>query len=997
MSVFVINFPDLYGAKDLWNTCKTYGHVVDAYIHNKRSKVGKRFGFMWFIKVFDVEHLVNNLCTMWVGRYKLHANVARFQRESLNKHSNQFNDNGTKRDNVRGRMNGDEAQGTANSYAHAVKGTQGQKEVIDDIPSLVLDDSCLNQKVYSLCLLRKVKEFASLTNLKIIQAHNDFTIDERVTWVEIEGVPCKWWSRNTFSRIASRWGTLLNDDELEDGEEYDSDDGSHKDEVKGGDLGNLKYLKGDNDVEEVHESKFKEEFNKHTLQENSVRQSNAQSEDPFGDNDVEEVHESKFKEEFNKHTLQENSVRQSNTQSEDPFGIYEVLKKKRDDNNKDVIPEVSLKYPPGFTPNEDVDASVEAPDILLEKTRENDDQEDGGSVEKQTHLRNEALNDAQESICLGYFKKSQVPRTAVGNSGGILCVWDPSMFKKMNETVSDYFTMVRGVWMPSGKRQSHYYRRFNEVRDNSERFGSVFNKQGAKAFNSFIYNAGLVEVPLGGCSFTWCHKSATKMSKLDRFLISDNLMCSCPSISSTSLDRLNKESSNNRKRNLKAELADLDLVIDKGEGADVDVKRRHEVVSLLQEVEKLERDFLNRITTDQNKDLEREVSKEGIKRAVWDCGIDKAPGPDGYTQILDGPFILNELVQWCKKKKKQAMIFKNQSNIDTITRVLEVFHRALGLRINMNKSKLMGIAVDISKVEQAVAKIGYLILKTPFTYLGSRVDGLIVIKALYGEDGKIDKKIKTSYPSIWLSIIHEVELLKSQGIDLPSFIISKLGNGVNTSFWDVAWRGDVTFKVLVPRLYTLETMKNIDVASKLSHGGLEFSFRRNPRGGVEHAQLEILKEKVEGCILSNMNDRWAWSLKGSGEFLASSVRKVIDATLLPKGTTKTRWIKAVPIKINIHAWKVKHDCLPTRVNISRRGMEIESMLCSMCDNPVESSRHLYFSCHFISKFMRKITRWWDIDYMEIIAFKEWLEQVSSIRLPLKQKQIFEGMCYILWW
>nr|GEV04001.1 nucleotide-binding alpha-beta plait domain-containing protein [Tanacetum cinerariifolium] len=118
------------------------------------------------IHVFDVERLVNNLCTVWVGRYKLDANVARFQRESLNKHSNQFNDNGTKRDNVGGRKNGDGAKGTANSYAHAVKGTQGQKEVMDDIPSLVLDDSCLNQKVYSLCLLGKVKEFASLTNLK---------------------------------------------------------------------------------------------------------------------------------------------------------------------------------------------------------------------------------------------------------------------------------------------------------------------------------------------------------------------------------------------------------------------------------------------------------------------------------------------------------------------------------------------------------------------------------------------------------------------------------------------------------------------------------------------------------------------------------------------------------------------------------------------------------------------------------------------------------------
>nr|GFA67179.1 nucleotide-binding alpha-beta plait domain-containing protein [Tanacetum cinerariifolium] len=154
--VFVTNFPDLYGVKDLLNTCKTYGHVFYAYIPNRRSKAGKRFGFVRFIKVFDVERLVNNLCTVWVGRYKLHANVARFQRESLNKHSNQFNDNGTKRENVGGRKNGDGAKGTANSYAHVVKGTQGQKEVMNDIPSLVLDDSCLNQKVYSLCLLGNV-------------------------------------------------------------------------------------------------------------------------------------------------------------------------------------------------------------------------------------------------------------------------------------------------------------------------------------------------------------------------------------------------------------------------------------------------------------------------------------------------------------------------------------------------------------------------------------------------------------------------------------------------------------------------------------------------------------------------------------------------------------------------------------------------------------------------------------------------------------------------
>nr|GEU82637.1 nucleotide-binding alpha-beta plait domain-containing protein [Tanacetum cinerariifolium] len=127
---------------------------------------------------------------------------------------------------------------------------------------MVLDETCLNHEDFSLCLLGNVKEFAPLTNLKvvlgkegyanielkymrgfwvmivfqddetkkrfqfnlavgswfsqIIQAHNDFVIDERVIWVKVEGIPCKWWSRNTCSRIASRWGTLLNGEELEE-------------------------------------------------------------------------------------------------------------------------------------------------------------------------------------------------------------------------------------------------------------------------------------------------------------------------------------------------------------------------------------------------------------------------------------------------------------------------------------------------------------------------------------------------------------------------------------------------------------------------------------------------------------------------------------------------------------------------------------------------------------------------------------------------------------
>ncbi|GKB74770.1 nucleotide-binding alpha-beta plait domain-containing protein, partial [Tanacetum coccineum] len=172
--VFVTNFPDQFNVKDLWNTCKQYEYVVDAFIPTRRSKAGKRFGFVRFIKVFDVERLVSNLCTVWVGRYKIHANVARFQRAPLNASSNQFNNNGEKRHNTGDGSNEKGTKRSANSYAHAVKGSKPVNVELESIPALILDDSCLNQQDYSRGLMGKVKDFASLSNLKVVLASEGF-------------------------------------------------------------------------------------------------------------------------------------------------------------------------------------------------------------------------------------------------------------------------------------------------------------------------------------------------------------------------------------------------------------------------------------------------------------------------------------------------------------------------------------------------------------------------------------------------------------------------------------------------------------------------------------------------------------------------------------------------------------------------------------------------------------------------------------------------------
>nr|GEU81652.1 nucleotide-binding alpha-beta plait domain-containing protein [Tanacetum cinerariifolium] len=944
-SNFVANFPDSFGAKDLWNTCKQYGQVVDAYIPYRRSKAGKRFGFVRFIKVFDMDRLVNNLCTVWVGRHKLQANIPRFQTEPLKRHNSLHNIDGVKKGNSGDTYNSNGVKSATNSYAHVVKGSQNSKMDSDSSPVMVLDESCLNEKDYSLCLIGKVKDLATLANLNVVVANegsdnikfkymggywvhlasSDINTDGRVTWVEIKGISLKMWSKNTFNRVALKWGVLLDVDDREDehfhkkgiyintnipknifesfkliykgkvfwvrakevpgwildfvednDEEEDSKVGSYKKLPNGEDVNNVEDLKGDSDGEIVPDTKFEEDF------------PNQKGE--------------------------EDSVRQGNVQSEDPFNIHELLNHKRPVIEKNSNSTKSLKYPPGYTPTGNHFKKSEVP-------------KSGTSI---LHLIDDLV------------KVRETMGASVGNSGRILYVWDPNMFKKTNSTVSDYFVMVRGDWMPNGKKlliisvyapQELYEKKmlwdylslvmsywegevvimddFNEVHNKSERFGTLFNRHGADIFNRFISNAGLEEVPLEGCSFTWCHRSATKMSKLD------HSWKDAPIIESNALvrmmkklkylkekirmwNKLNKEKLHKSKRSLLAELADCNAIIDKGEGKNNVVNRRTEVVKLLQEVEKknsleaarkakikwaikgtwidfpslvkskfmshfknrfeqpnsnrlhMNMHFSNTLSSVQVADLECQVYKEEIKTVVWDCGIDKSPGPDRFTFGFYRRYwklIENDVVD--ARKLKTLSIGGRLTLLKSMLGSMPIYHISLFKvpkkvlhRMESMRSHFFNGA-ELSSKKSVWVKWKHALASKDKVGLGSSLWAR-VIKALHGYDDKIGQKVKSCYPSLWLDIIHEVELFKSRGIDLVSLIHSKLGNGANTSFWEVAWRGGSPSGCFV---------------------------HRPPGGGFELQQFEHMKEKVEGCILADIMDRWFWALEGSGTDLAKFTKK----------------------------------------------------------------------------------------------------------------------------
>nr|GEU40815.1 RNA-directed DNA polymerase, eukaryota, reverse transcriptase zinc-binding domain protein [Tanacetum cinerariifolium] len=1279
-SVYVLNFPESISAKELFHYCKTYGHVVDSFIPTKREKNGKRFGFVRFINVFNEVRLVNNLCTVWIDRYKLHANIVKFHRPAVNGKKD-----GTKK--VGGFVNSENksfskesakvkvtgSNGGVNSYVRALKEERPKGDGDVEMPPVVaLDDDCLLPRNLSRSLLGRVKEFASLANLKMTLSNegfmdiriqyigefwvlmefaseeskekfrdnvsigswfshiNDasmkFQTEKRIAWVEIEGIPFKLWSDNTFRRIAAKWGELL-------------------DEFKVSHRGKVCWIRANETPGWVPD--FVDDFDVDDQDKNNFNNVGFKNEvlDCFeGDSDVEGVPENMFQKDGQVDSNKgEGELEDKVEQSEDPFNIYPILNKKADKVRNDNKTDSSLKYPLGFSP--------------IENKGENSIH---GSGDSNNNI--EGLKESNWVKGMEYSRNSKLKNMSK-DDGTDRHLLDSNSFSKDSVTMSDSFVMVRDVWRLTGQKclliavyapqdakekqmlwdylQCEIGRwkgevvimgDFNEVRYKYERFGLVFNVHGANMFNSFIMNSGLVEVNSGRSSFMWCHKSASKMSKLDRFLISENLLYSCPNIHVITLERYlldhrpillreavfdygptpfkffhhwlemdgfikakvkwiveGDENSSffhgmlNKKHNI---LNIRGVMVD---GVWVDNPKRvkkeffaHFSDRFCRPTQKgasIQTEFSKTLSEDQVKEMECDVTNDEIKRAVWDCGTKKSPGPDGFTfgffrrfwyliqkdvnaltnsrwtvySQRSDPMVQDEKKQalifkvdfekaydsvrwdfldevlrkfgfedkWCNwiqcflkssrgsitvngspteefqfgKRLKQGdplshflfiltmeslhlsfqhivdagmyqgiklggdlvnlshifyaddVVFVGQwceSNITTLVYVLECFYMASGLRINMSKSKIMGVNMDCDKVNRAAVRLGCLILKTPFSYLGSIVGGHMswkhtwneivervkkrlskwkmktlsiggrmtlvksmlvyanillflyfksrwvlfvslkafvaifnghetnskkaswvnwkkalvskdrgestlwtrVIKAIHGEDGRIGTTTRGGPKSCWMVIIQEMYDLSKNGIDLLKYLRIKLGNGENTTFWEDKWCLGGTLKDRHPRV--------------------------NPRGGCEQEQFEKVKELMKEVSLAPMFDRWTWELENTGDFSVASVCKLIDAKMLPIMENKTRWINYVPIKVNIHAWKVMTDSLPTRYNISRRGICIDSILCANFDTGVETTSHLFFSCCMARKLV-------------------------SIRLPMKNKKMLEGVFYVMWW
>ncbi|GKB83446.1 RNA-directed DNA polymerase, eukaryota, reverse transcriptase zinc-binding domain protein [Tanacetum coccineum] len=247
--------------------------------------------------------------------------------------------------------------------------------------------------------------------------------------------------------------------------------------------------------------------------------------------------------------------------------------------------------------------------------------------------------------------------------------------------------------------------------------------------------------------------------------------------------------------------------------------------------------------------------------------------------------------------------------------------------------------------------------------LASKALGGLVIRSIHGQDGGIGGwRILASNLSPWKVIVNSVFQLQSKGVNLLASCKRSLGDGMNISFWDETWCGDSPLNVLFPRVYALEGDKKCKVAHRINVSNWNMVLRRAPRGGVD-----------------------------PNGFSVASARKFIDEHILPCGLSCTRWNKDVPIKVNVFMWRLNLDKLPFMVNMERKGIDIDSLLCPVCGDHVENVDHLFFSCGMAREIWRLLARWCDLDIPSVASIAEWFSWVDACKVTKTARYILEGV------
>ncbi|XP_071695630.1 uncharacterized protein [Rutidosis leptorrhynchoides] len=257
-----------------------------------------------------------------------------------------------------------------------------------------------------------------------------------------------------------------------------------------------------------------------------------------------------------------------------------------------------------------------------------------------------------------------------------------------------------------------------------------------------------------------------------------------------------------------------------------------------------------------------------------------------------------------------------------------------------------------------------LVLKWKWRYLTKPDDLWVkIIKSIHGQSFD---KVQDNYPSVWSNIVSTSFKHTTNG-NIPANLFSlQVGNGANISFWNDLWCGN-------------------DTLANREHGSRQIQL------------FNALVQDIDSVTLSDRDDCWSCLISVDGIYTVKSVRDYIDYKILPVSNSKTSWYKFLPRKVNVFLWRFRLDSLSVRWNLSAKGIDINSVVCPVSTNGVETCDHLFFSCSLASDLWRLLRVWLNCGLPPLTSWDTFIVWLEGVQLScVQKKKVIVSVVTLLW-
>ncbi|KAI5447832.1 hypothetical protein KIW84_015326 [Lathyrus oleraceus] len=248
----------------------------------------------------------------------------------------------------------------------------------------------------------------------------------------------------------------------------------------------------------------------------------------------------------------------------------------------------------------------------------------------------------------------------------------------------------------------------------------------------------------------------------------------------------------------------------------------------------------------------------------------------------------------------------------------------------------------------------------------------------------VSKPVLSNY-SLWWRDIRLVCGTPFGGHDWFCDSIScKLGRGNSFLAWKHCWLGNISLKLLFPRLFEVCSFPNALVINCGLWENEGWSWKVGVDSNLLVGELledwkeltEILKD-VKPCL--NEDDKLIWWRDVEGFSVRNAFKRLYSLNAVNhigsefrRCELKRLWKAIIPCKVKLFGWRWILGALPTRKELSHRGviLGVEGSFCPLCELEEEFVGHLFLKCCKVKTIWKDVFSWFGVVFDDILDLSD---------------------------